>query len=153
MLKKLITLANTLDNRGLQKEADYLDAIISKIAQSTATQSVKDIKKAQDALRLIRNDPKAMDIANRALELKASGDEAGGREVINSAREANLIQDITFIALITVFNLSMVLSSALLNELRLNPTASGRQLNVTDVDKLDLSPDGLGHLWKGMWMD
>ena len=30
MLKELIKLANHLDNKGLQKEADYLDAVIRK---------------------------------------------------------------------------------------------------------------------------
>ncbi len=33
MLNNLIKLANHLDSRGLQKEADYLDSIISKVAQ------------------------------------------------------------------------------------------------------------------------
>ena len=33
MMKKLIKLANTLDKRGLRKEADYLDALLRKNAQ------------------------------------------------------------------------------------------------------------------------
>ena len=35
MLKDLVSLANHLDARGLQKEADYLDGIINKIARLT----------------------------------------------------------------------------------------------------------------------
>lgn len=33
MLNNLIKLSNHLDSKGLQKEADYLDSIISKVAQ------------------------------------------------------------------------------------------------------------------------
>jgi len=32
MIKQLIKLANHLDSKGLRKEADYLDAVITKIA-------------------------------------------------------------------------------------------------------------------------
>ena len=32
MLKELIKITNTLDQRGLTKEADYLDAVIRKLA-------------------------------------------------------------------------------------------------------------------------
>jgi hypothetical protein len=33
MIKELIKLSNHLDSRGLRREADYLDAVIKKIAQ------------------------------------------------------------------------------------------------------------------------
>ena len=33
MIKQLIKLANHLDNKGFRKEADYLDSIITKIAE------------------------------------------------------------------------------------------------------------------------
>jgi len=36
MIKELIKLSTHLDNKGLRKEADYLDAIIKKIARPSA---------------------------------------------------------------------------------------------------------------------
>ncbi len=35
MIKELISLANKLDQKGLRKEADYLDSIIKKYCQQT----------------------------------------------------------------------------------------------------------------------
>ena len=38
MIKQLIKLANHLDKKGLQKEADYLDAVIYKFSQEQNSQ-------------------------------------------------------------------------------------------------------------------
>ena len=35
MVKELVKLANHLDNKGFQKESDYLDAIIKKLAEAS----------------------------------------------------------------------------------------------------------------------
>jgi len=36
MLRKLIKFANELDNKGLRKEADYLDGLIRRAAEEEA---------------------------------------------------------------------------------------------------------------------
>jgi len=41
MIKQLIKLATHLDSKGLRKEADYLDAVISKIAEDQEFRSAK----------------------------------------------------------------------------------------------------------------
>jgi hypothetical protein len=43
MIKELVKIANELDSRGLSKEADYLDTIISKGAGNTIENSIGDI--------------------------------------------------------------------------------------------------------------
>ena len=57
MIKELIKLSTHLDNKGLRKEADYIDAIIKKLA--TADINYKNVKIASNDYYLkYRNTPK-----------------------------------------------------------------------------------------------
>ena len=48
MIKQLINLANHLDKKGLLKEADYLDAVISKLANERDPSVVEKEKELQE---------------------------------------------------------------------------------------------------------
>lgn len=53
MIRDLITLANDLDNKGLRKEADYLDRIIKRYAeeiQQVGSSGMRSLKKYIDSL-------------------------------------------------------------------------------------------------------
>ena len=43
MFKKLITIANELDKKGLRKEADYLDAAIEKYSQDESQKAMEKV--------------------------------------------------------------------------------------------------------------
>lgn len=70
MIKELIKIANSLDAKGLQKEADSLDRIITAIAYS---------KKQLDTFDQGDNDGKPFeDVDFKALESDALDEEIGG---------------------------------------------------------------------------
>ena len=50
MIKQLIKLANHLDKKGLAKEADYLDAVIRKIAEEMSDEERKKLTPPPDDL-------------------------------------------------------------------------------------------------------
>jgi len=63
MIKELIKLSTHLDNKGLRKEADYIDAIIKKLA--TADINYKNVKIASNDYYLkYRNTPKLGRLVN-----------------------------------------------------------------------------------------
>jgi len=51
MIKELIHLANALDSRGLQKQANALDSIIRKVAEEEGERFIKDMARLGGALK------------------------------------------------------------------------------------------------------
>ena len=134
MIKELTILANRLDAKGLHKEADYLDKLIRKQATGYYPTGT-DLRQAAH-------------LARRAYETYGA---TAAQNMVRSGTGAFAgIGGLQLTALLSIAGGAALTTSGIMSALGLNPTASGKQLDITDVGELDLSWQGMKDIWKDM---